>query len=100
MPRARTRRAPLERPNVEPTALDELIRTRRTIKPPMMSDAPVSEEDLRAVLENANWAPTHGLTQPWRFRVYRGDARAKLADDLANLYVTAIPKEEQKEGGN
>jgi nitroreductase len=83
---------------VDATALDEIIRSRRTIKPPMMSDAPVAEEDLRAILENANWAPTHGLTQPWRFRIYRGDARARLADDLSNLYLTAIPVEEQKEG--
>lgn len=83
---------------MEPTALDEIIRSRRTIKPPMMSDDPVAEEDLRAILENANWAPTHGMTQPWRFRVYRGEARSRLADDLANLYLTAIPLEEQKEG--
>ncbi len=79
-------------------ALDEIIRNRRTIKPPMMSDRPVAEEDLRALLENANWAPTHGLTEPWRFKIYRGEARAKLADALANLYETAIPAEDQKEG--
>lgn len=84
--------------SLDPAALDEIVRRRRTIKPPMMSDAPVSDDDLRAILENANWAPSHGLTEPWRFRVYRGEARAKLADGLANLYETAIPKEEQKEG--
>ncbi len=60
------------------TALDEIIRKRRTIKPPMMSDAPVEEEDLRAILENANWAPTHGKTEPWRFVVFEGDAIASL----------------------
>ena len=64
----------------------------------MMSDRPVAEEDLRAVLENANWAPTHGLTEPWRFKIYRGEARTRLADALGNLYETAIPVEEQKEG--
>ncbi|MEZ4292168.1 MAG: nitroreductase family protein, partial [Myxococcota bacterium] len=53
---------------MDPNALDEVIRQRRTIKPPMMSEAPVSEETLRAILENANWAPSHGLTEPWRFR--------------------------------
>lgn len=83
---------------MEPESLDELIRTRRTIKPPMMSDAEVSEPDLRAILENANWAPSHGLTQPWRFRVYRGEARNALADDLARLYQTAVPAADQKEG--
>ena len=85
-------------PSLDPNALDEIIRSRRTIKPPFMSDVPVSEEDLRAVLENANWAPSHGLTEPWRFRIYRGAAREKRADGLANLYETAIPKDEQKEG--
>ncbi len=79
-------------------ALDEIIRHRRTIKPPMMSDRPVAEEDLRAILENANWAPTHGLTEPWRFKVYRGEARARLAEALGTLYETAIPPAEQKEG--
>jgi len=64
----------------------------------MMSPEPVREDDLRAVLENANWAPSHGLTQPWRFKVYRGDARAKLADALGNLYETALAPEDQKEG--
>ena len=83
---------------MEPKTLDDLIRSRRTIKPPMMSDAAVSDEDLHAILENANWAPSHGLTQPWRFRIYRGAAKDKLADDFANLYETAIPPEEQKEG--
>lgn len=79
-------------------ALDEIIRKRRTIKPPMMSDAPVSEDDLRAILENANWAPSHGLTEPWRFRIFRGDARTDLAKAMADLYERAIPAEEQKPG--
>ena len=85
-------------PRLDPAALDTIIRARRTIKPPMMSEQAVPEEDLRAVLENANWAPTHGSTEPWRFKVYRGEARAKLADALANLYETALPAEEQKPG--
>ena len=64
----------------------------------MMSDRAVPEEDLRAVLENANWAPTHGLTEPWRFKIYRGEARARLAEALGTLYETAVPTAEQKEG--
>lgn len=83
---------------MDAAGLDDLIRQRRTIKPFLMSEAPVSDADLEAILENANWAPTHGMTQPWRFRVYRGAARARLGDDLARLYTTAIPPENQKEG--
>lgn len=83
---------------MDPKAIDEIIRQRRTIKPPMMSGEPVAQEDLDAILENANWAPTHGLTQPWRFRVYRGESRAALGDALGQLYETVIPAAEQKEG--
>jgi nitroreductase len=83
---------------LDPKAIDEVIQRRRTIKPPMMSDTPVLETDLRAVLESARWAPSHGLTEPWRFRIYRGPARQKLADALASLYETSLPPEEQKPG--
>lgn len=64
----------------------------------MMSDAPVDEADLMAILENGNWAPSHGLTEPWRFRIFRGAARARLAEAMATLYETAIPPEKQKPG--
>ena len=79
-------------------ALDEVIRHRRTIKPPMMSEQPVSEDDLRAILENANWAPTHGLTEPWRFKIYRGAARQHLAMALGAIYDRVIPEDEKKPG--
>lgn len=83
---------------LDPAALDEIIRNRRTIKPPMMSDQAVDEEDLRAILENANWAPNHGMTEPWRFKIYRGAARAELAEAMAALYERVIPPESQKPG--
>ncbi len=79
-------------------ALDEIIHQRRTLKPPMMSQEEVSEEDLNAILENANWAPTHGMTEPWRFKIYRGPAREKLADVFGDLYENALPADQQKEG--
>lgn len=63
-----------------------------------MSSDPVSETDLRAIVENANWAPSHGLTEPWRFKIYQGEARRNLADTLATLYEQALPESEQKPG--
>jgi nitroreductase len=81
---------------VDPKALDEIIQKRRTLKPPMMSDAPVPPAELEAVLESARWAPSHGLTEPWRFRIFRGPARQKLADAMATLYQTALPLDQQK----
>jgi nitroreductase len=37
-------------------------------------------------LENANWAPTHGKTEPWRFTIFAGDAKTDLGEKLANFY--------------
>jgi len=83
---------------LDPKALDEIIQKRRTFKPVMLSDAPIPDADLMAVLETARWAPSHGLTEPWRFRIYRGAGRKRLADSLAHLYETALPPEQQKPG--
>jgi len=72
-------------------------RTRRTVKPPQMDGArEVSRDLLCEMLEDAHWAPTHGLTQPWRFHVFTGDSRALLADTLQALYDKITPPAEAK----
>ncbi|MFT5411314.1 MAG: nitroreductase, partial [Verrucomicrobiales bacterium] len=56
------------------------IRSRRTWKPENMNpQREVPQALLDTLFENANWAPTHGLTEPWRFKIYRGAAREGLA---------------------
>jgi len=64
-----------------------LIRNRRSIKPALMSDRPVEPHLLETLLENANWAPSHGLTEPWRFCIYKGTTRKELADNLQRISV-------------
>ncbi len=52
-----------------------LIMERRSITPKDFADSadsPVSAEELDVLLHAANWAPTHGKTQPWRFIVFSG----------------------------
>jgi|SRR5690606_3018193 len=66
--------------------LQELITNRRSIFPDRYTGREVSKETLIRLLECANTAPTHKLTQPWRFTVFRGEGRARLADKLASLY--------------
>ena len=84
-----------------PLTLDQvsdLIRNRRSIKPAAMDPArPVDRATLLTLLENATWAPSHGMTEPWRFRVYEGAAREALADTLQRLYREVIPAAEQRE---
>ncbi|MGA0408414.1 MAG: nitroreductase family protein, partial [Limisphaerales bacterium] len=74
------------------SALSAIIRSRRSIKPNLMDpDKPVDPMLLDTLLENANWAPTHGLTEPWRFTVFTGTARRKLAGFLQGLYQVLTP---------
>ena len=91
-----------ESPNLDPLSLrlaaaNALIRRRRTIKPKEMSEKPVERVHLAAILENANWAPTHGMTQPWRFFVFTDEGRQRLADFLQSLYKKVTPKEAIRE---
>lgn len=72
--------------------VNQWIRERRTWKPENMDpQREVPQALLDAMFENANWAPTHGLTEPWRFKVYRGEARGRLADGLQQLYADHTP---------
>jgi nitroreductase len=77
--------------------INELIRSRRTIYPEQFSDRIVHKEQLELILNNAQWAPTHGNTQPWRFKVFTGDARQRLSDFLSKTYLELTPTEEQND---
>jgi nitroreductase len=78
--------------------LSALIRHRRSIKP-MDMDATRSVERalLTQVLEDATWAPTHGLTEPWKFVVYQGAGRARLAETMQRVYRETTPAHEFRE---
>jgi len=76
----------------ELSTLSGIIRQRRSVKPALMDpEKPVDAALLDTLLENANWAPTHGLTEPWRFTVFTGSARQKLAGFLQGLYQVLTP---------
>merc|ERR1712154_197666 len=45
------------------------------------------EEAVEQMLDAANWAPTHGLTQPWRFSVFRRSTGQ--IEEFFNLQMTA-----------
>ena len=66
--------------------INRLIRNRRSIFPKMYSGEPVSREVINQMLENANWAPTHKFTEPWRFTVFYGEGVQEFANFQAQLY--------------
>jgi len=74
--------------------INGVIKDRRTIYPEQYSERIVQKEMVEQLLNNAIWAPTHGKTQPWRFKVYSGEGRVKLLDHLRKLYTEYTPEEE------
>ena len=68
------------------TEFNSLIKSRRSVFPKDYSGEKVDDAIVQQMLENANWAPTHKFTEPWRFIVYTGEGRKKLANLQADVY--------------
>ncbi len=85
---------PLDPQSLRLAAANALIRRRRTIKPKDFSNKPIENLHLASILENANWAPTHGMTEPWRFFVFMEEGRQRLADYLQSLYKKKTPEDQ------
>ena len=71
---------------MEVSTIRDIIRSRRSVFPPEFIEKEIDKDILTDVLENANWAPSHKLTQPWRFKVLMGDSKGRLADFMAERY--------------
>ncbi len=66
----------------------DIIQNRRSAYPPQFTGAEIPRETIIAMLDSARFAPTHRLTQPWRFNVFSGDARETFARAWAEAYKT------------
>jgi len=73
--------------------IQELIKTRRSIFPKSYIDKPIKKETILELLQCADQAPNHKLTQPWRFTIFMGEGLIKLANELTNQYELITPKE-------
>ena len=69
--------------------LNNIIQNRRSVFPSQYNDSDVSNKIIQDLLNNANMAPTHKLTQPWRFKVLQKKAKNKLGDFLSKLYFSS-----------
>jgi nitroreductase len=77
--------------------INEIIQNRRTIYPEFFSERKVHKEQIEGLLRNATWAPTHGMTQPWRFKVFMGEGLSKFAKFQSELYTSITEKEAYNE---
>lgn len=66
--------------------LCDAIANRRSMGVARLAPDPVDPKLIERVLEAANWAPSHGDTEPWRFVVYTGESRRALGEAFAEAY--------------
>lgn len=76
------------------TTIANLIKSRRAIFPPSYLPREIPKDTLTELLDCANAAPTHKLTQPWRFVVFREAGLKRLGEQLASLYQIHTPPEQ------
>lgn len=81
---------------ISQSIITELITNRRSIKPSEFSDQRVPDQVISQMLSNANWAPTHGMTEPWRFFVFTDEARQRFGNRLAEIYEQVTPPDSFK----
>jgi nitroreductase len=74
-------------------ALYDVLKGRRSFNLRDLRPDPVDAVCLEHMLEAANWAPSHGRTEPWRFTVFVGEARYRLGEVLAEAYRLMTPAE-------
>lgn len=74
-------------------AVNDLIRKRRSVFPQFYTGEKVDDNIIRQMIVNASYAPTHKLTQPWRFVVFKGEGLKKFATAQAEVYKTVTERD-------
>lgn len=72
--------------------LKGIISGRRAVYPVQYNSEKITKDEISTILEAANWAPTHRRTEPWRFKVFHGEAQEKLAHFMAETYKSTTDK--------
>jgi nitroreductase len=69
----------------------EAIRTRRSIG--KTTDQMPTREQIETMLDAATWAPTHHVTNPWRFVVISGEERRRFGEISAQSKLRRMEQE-------
>ena len=63
----------------------DFLLTRNSAPIPELRDPAPSDADIATMITAASRVPDHGRLEPWRFIVYRGQARVEIGEKLAAL---------------
>lgn len=73
-------------------SVSELIRDRRSVKSGYIQKE-VDKELMISLLNDAAWAPNHGLREPWRFIFISNDRKEAFLDSI----LTCLPKSQHEQ---
>jgi nitroreductase len=51
------------------------------------------QEIIDEILHSATLAPNHKRTKPWRFKIFKGEEKAKLALEMQSIYKATQPEQ-------
>ncbi len=77
--------------------IETIIKERRTVKAANMNGAAIPDTVVNNILQLADYAPTHGRTEPWRFYIYTGSSLRQFCADHAALYWENTAEEDRKQ---
>jgi nitroreductase len=67
---------------------NEIIESRRSTFPYQFEKGKhIPDDIIRQILENANRAPTHKKTEPWRFTIFTGEGLQRFSQMQAEIYT-------------
>lgn len=75
------------------------IATRRSFSLKDIAPEPVDLALVAQLLAAANWAPSHGKTEPWRFVVYSGEGRQIVGDAFGTAFRLLNPDQPADSAG-
>lgn len=71
---------------IEENRISKIIRTRRSVYADEFLKQNIPDELLNEILINATYAPTHKMTEPWRFIILQDTYLEHLGSFLADYY--------------
>ena len=69
----------------------DLLLTRRSAKALTMTAPGPDDEELETILRAGARVPDNGKLAPWRFILFKGEARAKFGEELARIHAATQP---------
>jgi len=70
--------------------IDRIINNRRAVYPNQFQVGDISENTIKLLLQNANMAPTHKMTQPWFFKVFKNKGKGVLAKEMVKAMKSSV----------